>query len=333
MKDRKPPHRKQPVGSSLVRRRFRAIAVAGVAVGVIAGAASLLSDNQGLVAETDALTAEELHRRAARLETPAYWVGPKPDTVYRLTTRSDDAVLVRYVPEATAYDSQPTLTVATYPRVRGLAEVEAAARRAGAVRIPLRDEAVASFDRAHPTNVFVAFPSQPVQVEVFDPVPGEARRLVESGALRVVGDSSLRLATPFVASEQELRRFARALPERAYWAGRRADRRYEVTHTSAGATFVRYLPPEAEVGDGRTRYLTVATYPRRFAFRVLRDAARAREAKTISLPGGGLGVYYRGTPTNVHLAFPGQDVEVEVFSPTKGAAIDLVRRGAIEPLS
>jgi hypothetical protein len=314
-------------------RLFDAIVAASVAVGVIAGGLSLLTGDGGQLASSHGLTAEELEQRVTDLRTPAYWVGPKPDSLYRLTARADGAVFIRYLPRGAVRDSQPVLTVATYPRASAYGDVQAAARRAGAVRIALAGNAVAMFERARPTNVFVAFPSLTVQVEVFDPVPAEARRLVESGAVTTVGESSRPLARAFFATEPELRRFASSLPERAYWAGPRADRRYEVTHTSSGATFVRYLPPGAEVGTAGARYLTVVTYPRRAALRVLRAAARAPGAKTISISGGGLGVYYGGVPTNVHLAFPDGNVEVEVFSPSKEVAIELVRRGAIEPLS
>jgi hypothetical protein len=333
MTGRKPATDDTPAPRARPAPLFAAIVTASVAVGVAAGVLSLLTGDGGLPASSDGLTAAELERRVADVETPAYWVGPKRDSLYRLTTRADGAVFIRYLTQGAARDSQPALTVATYPRANAYGDVEAAARRAGSVRVTVAGNAVATFERARPTNVFVAFASSPVQVEVFDPAPAEARRLVESGAVMRVGESLRPLARPFVMSEPELRRFARSLPGRAYWAGPRADRRYEVTHTSSGATYVRYLPPSAEVGDAGARYLTVVTYPRRAALRVLRVAAGATGAKTISVPGGGLGVYYGGVPTNVHVAFPVANVEVEVFSPSKEVAIELVRRGAIEPLS
>jgi hypothetical protein len=42
--------------------------------------------------------------------------------------------------------------------------------------------------------------------------------------------------------------------------------------------------------------------------------------------------YDRRKPTSVHLAFAGAPYEIEVFDPTPGAAIALVRSGRIRPI-
>ena len=41
-------------------------------------------------------------------------------------------------------------------------------------------------ESARPTNVYFAYPKQPYQVEVFDPKPGRALRLVLAGRVEPV---------------------------------------------------------------------------------------------------------------------------------------------------
>jgi hypothetical protein len=43
-------------------------------------------------------------------------------------------------------------------------------------------------------------------------------------------------------------------------------------------------------------------------------------------------VAVKGTANNVYLAYPGQDVQVEVYSPTPGEAARLVQQGKIVPV-
>jgi hypothetical protein len=52
----------------------------------------------------------------------------------------------------------------------------------------------------------------------------------------------------------------------------------------------------------------------------------------VKVRGGGTAFYRSSRPTNVFLAFPGQNAQVEVYSPTSGAARALVTAGAIAPV-
>jgi len=118
-----------------------------------------------------------------------------------------------------------------------------------------------------------------------------------------------------------------------YWAGRRAGFTYELTRTTDGNTFVRYLPAGVPVGAEQPNYLTVGTYPRRRALQGLRRLARRQDSVSFALPRNGLGVYSRARPTSVYLAFPGEDVQVEVFDPNAQRARRLARNGRIRPIS
>jgi hypothetical protein len=94
---------------------------------------------------------------------------------------------VRYLPAGTAAgDMQPHLTVATYARPNGFAEIQAAAKNPKAKTIDLEGGGIAVYDPAVPTNVHLAYAEDAYQVEVFSPDAGVALRLVTKGAIRPV---------------------------------------------------------------------------------------------------------------------------------------------------
>lgn len=140
-----------------------------------------------------------------------------------------------------------------------------------------------------------------------------------------------KVTSPRIRSVDELRSLAKTSSVPLYWAGEGAGSRLEFTRTPTGAIFVRYLPGGVPPGDLRP-YLTVATYPTSQGFSEITTSAKSSKTKTIHLAGGGLGVYDKATPTNVHIAFPGQPYQIEVFAPDQGEAIALVSNGAIRPI-
>lgn len=135
---------------------------------------------------------------------------------------------------------------------------------------------------------------------------------------------------PAIRSTAELRATAATSAIPIFWAGGRPPARLEYSSTSDGSTFVRYLPADAAAGDLEPQ-LTVATYVRPAGFEEVQSAA-TKDSETIELAEGGIAVYDRASPTNVHLAYPGQPYQVEVFAPTAGLALELVRSGAVRAL-
>jgi hypothetical protein len=117
---------------------------------------------------------------------PVYWAGARPGAVYEVTENAGH-VYVRYLRSGAQLGSlQPDfLTVATYPRPDAYADVEAAAKRPGAVTITLPG-GLAVYDQATPTSVYLAYRASTQQVEVYSPSALEARRVVESGLVRPV---------------------------------------------------------------------------------------------------------------------------------------------------
>jgi hypothetical protein len=133
-------------------------------------------------------------------------------------------------------------------------------------------------------------------------------------------------------SESELRAFASSASTPVYWAGPREGQSYELTRTSDGRVYVRYLPDGVDVGDPRAQFLTVGTYPRPRAWAELRRAAREPEAVSRSLPNDGLMVFSRSRPTSVYVGYAGGRYQVEVYAPSPGSARKLVLAGQIVPV-
>jgi hypothetical protein len=140
-----------------------------------------------------------------------------------------------------------------------------------------------------------------------------------------------RRGRPSIASVAELKAAAASSRTPFYWAGRRGQTRLELTRAPTGEIFIRYLPPDKRAGDVHP-FLTIATYPRRNAFPEVRAASRNKKSRTIQLAGGGIAVYDPDRPMNVHLAYPGQAYQIEVFAPEAGVARQLVSSGVVRPV-
>jgi hypothetical protein len=138
---------------------------------------------------------------------------------------------------------------------------------------------------------------------------------------------------PQAVSVEELQERASsndALP--VYWAGPQAGTTYELTETSDGSVYVRYLPEDAEVGDPSPDFLTVATYPLENGYARVQAAAEEEGAETEELPNGGLALVDADRPSSVYVAYEGEPYQVEVYDPSPDRALDLVTSGAVQPV-
>jgi hypothetical protein len=134
------------------------------------------------------------------------------------------------------------------------------------------------------------------------------------------------------ASEAELRSFAASVSHPVYWAGPKESSTYELTRTTDGRVYVRYLPQGTNVGDPRGQFLTVGTYPRNGAFAELKRAARAKGAISLKLERGGLAVFSDTRPTSVYFGYPDARYQVEVFHPSANEARRLALSGQVVPV-
>jgi hypothetical protein len=134
------------------------------------------------------------------------------------------------------------------------------------------------------------------------------------------------------ASESELKSFADSASHPVYWAGPKEGHTYELTKTTNGLVYVRYLPEGTEVGDPRSRFLTIGTYPRPNAFAELQRAAKAKGAISVKVGDGGLAVFSETRPTSVYVGYPDAKYQVEVFHPSQDEARRLALSGQVVPV-
>lgn len=146
-----------------------------------------------------------------------------------------------------------------------------------------------------------------------------------SGELRVGGG-------PVATSQLELAGLAGDMGQAIYWAGPMPGTSLEATLTSHRSVFVRYLTPDAGIGDPSSSFLTVGTYPDPNAFSHLRSYARHTDAATTRVGGGGLAVVVPDASNSVFFAYPGDPVQVEVYDPSAERALSLVKSGVVAPI-
>jgi hypothetical protein len=323
------------VGSPGRQRAAAAAVVAVLLIGASIGVWLLVrGDDSGKAprrAAARAASIRELDVLSSSIRHPVYWAGPRPRFTYELTRTSDGRIYVRYLPPGVSPGDPKAsyLSVGTYPQQHAFATLRATAKAQKVSTIPLAGGGLAFQDRNRPTSVYVAYPGSAYQVEVFDPSASRARELVASGQIKQVGTPPRTATGPSAASVQDLRALEAELGHPIYWAGRKPNATYELTRATDGSVWVRYLPAGVHLGDRRPDFLTVGTYPQRSPVATLKATAARNGAVTMRVDKGGLAFVDRNHPTSVYVAYPKQDVQIEVFDPKPGLARLLVHSGRI----
>jgi hypothetical protein len=135
---------------------------------------------------------------------------------------------------------------------------------------------------------------------------------------------------PIGLSASGLRTLTRSVDQPIYWAGPKAGFLYELTRTSTGKIYLRYLPRGAKVGSKQAGYLIVATYPFRNPVQALKDLT---DGDLLDVPGGGVAMVDRNHPESVYLAYPDVDDQIEVFDPSAQRALEVAQSGTVRPVT
>jgi hypothetical protein len=135
-----------------------------------------------------AASARSLRALAGASGHPIYWAGPQAGVRYELTQVTDGRIYIRYLPKGVPIGDRRAayLIVATYPVPNAYKAVRTAAKESGAVTFRTKRGGLAVYNQSAATNVYFAFPGSKYQVEVFDPKPSQARKLVRSGVIRPI---------------------------------------------------------------------------------------------------------------------------------------------------
>lgn len=123
-----------------------------------------------------ALTETELIELSSEINQPIYWVGPDTESTYTLTIAEGEQAYVKYLPAGVLPGEGDTALriIATYLRQDAFAVTQAAANNPGAVSLSNSQGGAIYYNSATPNNVYLAYPGQNFQIEIFDPIPGAA---------------------------------------------------------------------------------------------------------------------------------------------------------------
>jgi hypothetical protein len=138
---------------------------------------------------------------------------------------------------------------------------------------------------------------------------------------------------PVAATPDRLRELSVEAGRPIYWLGARENRTYELTRTPQDRIFVRYLPKGVAAGTREAKYTLVGTYPVDGAYGVLKELAKAGGESSFTAPKNGFAVYSTDHPTNIYLAYPGSDVQIEVYASSAEHARELISSGQVVPVS
>lgn len=137
---------------------------------------------------------------------------------------------------------------------------------------------------------------------------------------------------PVAVTPERLAELSKQRKRPIYWVGLSQGRTYELTRTTDGSVYVRYLETGAKIGDTRPNFLTVGTYPQSDPFKTVTQASKRPGAQVEKLDDDGLAVANRSRPSSWYVAFPDSKELVEVFSPKPGRARQLVRTERVVPV-
>jgi hypothetical protein len=131
-------------------------------------------------------------------------------------------------------------------------------------------------------------------------------------------------------TEKELISAVKQLGVDVYWAGPVDGAKYTLSAPSEGQVYVRYLPNGEGLTDTKANYVVIATYATPDAFTATQAAGNQTNGVTFISTQGAAVFYSKDAPTNVYVANPNIDIQVEVFSPIAQTALDIAsKQGAL----
>lgn len=148
---------------------------------------------------------------------------------------------------------------------------------------------------------------------------------------RSTGDSQPSTVPPHLVERAEIAELEESIGHAIYWEGNLPNAEVELSMKEDGSVFVRYLPPEARVGNEKLAVRNVGTYVVPEPLKALQLAAKKEGSQLKHLSHGIVVLAPPKNPNYVYFTTPGSELEVEVYDPIPGKALALVREGTIKP--
>jgi hypothetical protein len=139
------------------------------------------------------------------------------------------------------------------------------------------------------------------------------------------------IAGKVALTENELIDAVKKLGVDVYWAGPVDGAKYTLSAPAEGQVYLRYLPNGDGLTDTKPNYVVIATYTTADAFTSTQAAGNQSNGVTF-INNQGAAVYYnKDVPTNVYVAYPNLNYQIEVFSPIAATALDIAsKQGALK---
>ena len=138
------------------------------------------------------------------------------------------------------------------------------------------------------------------------------------------------IAGKVALTESELIEAVKKLGVDAYWAGPVAGAKYTLAVPADGQAYIRYLPNGQGLEDTNPNYVVIATYTTTDAFTATQAAGNSSSGVTFINADGAAVYYNKDTPTNVYVAYPNQNYQIEVFNPISATALEIAsKQGAL----
>jgi hypothetical protein len=168
--------------------RLGILAVVLVAIGVAAYLIASGGDDKSTQQRPStpvAATPASLAALQSQLNHPVYWAGKRKRFTYELTRTLQGYTYIRYLPPGVqlGINVPDYLTIGTYPKPNAYPTVQAAAKLPGAWSQALPKGGLAATNPVRPKSVYVSYPGLPYLIEVYDPDPARARKLVLTGKI------------------------------------------------------------------------------------------------------------------------------------------------------
>jgi hypothetical protein len=136
---------------------------------------------------------------------------------------------------------------------------------------------------------------------------------------------------PQIVTRDELLAKAKSFGLATYWNGQMVGTQIELTITTQGQFYVRYLPEGVEVGS-KDKYFTVASLYDANAYINVQNLAAQPGAKWRTYQTGATAAAASATDENIYFAYDGYPILVDVFTTNPDEGWALVDAGAIKIL-
>jgi hypothetical protein len=131
------------------------------------------------------------------------------------------------------------------------------------------------------------------------------------------------IAGKVALTEAELIAAVKQLGVDVYWAGPVNGAKYTLAVPADGQAYVRYLPEGQGIEDTKPNYVVIATYTTTDAFTATQAAGNTSNGVSFISAAGAAIYYSKDNPTNVYVAYPNLNYQIEIFNPIAVTALEI----------